>query len=157
MIGAGMRVSEFDTRMSVAVEKFFQQATIIPNIQQLQKEMNKLFSTSNSALFERLFIDNEVSEQNPAIDIPPLNFLLCQTHIACYAELLRNTTLVAEKGISDHIPAWKEWIKKYFDLIVQPDSEVRKSFYYAFSLKGALFENGKIPKKLKRRGFKTTE
>ena len=67
-----------------------------------------------------------MSDKNPAIDIPPLNFLLCQNHIACYNELLRNTTRVADGGISDHMPAWREWIKKYFEILMKNDSEVKK-------------------------------
>lgn len=40
---------------------------------------------------------------------------------------------------------------------MQSDSEVKKAFYYAFSLTGNLFENGKISKRFKRRSVKSTE
>lgn len=84
------------------------------------------------------------------LDVPALNFFLCQNHILGYEEIVskifRNP---------DHTSTWVAWIDKYFDVLIKKDSQARKVFYYVFGLEGNLFENGIIPNRLKRKKEKT--
>lgn len=79
------------------------------------------------------------------LDVPALNFFLCQNHILGYEEIIskifRNP---------DHTLTWAAWIDRYFDVLMKHDSQARKVFYYVFGLEGSLFENGVIPNRLKR-------
>lgn len=84
------------------------------------------------------------------LDVPALNFFLCQNHILGYEEIVskifRNP---------DHTATWVAWINIYFNILMQHDSQARKVFYYVFGLEGNLFENGLIPNRLRRKKEKT--
>lgn len=84
----------YEERMRKAVDAFYTHARFVPNRIAFQMAIRQLFKNPDLP-FERMFIDSEESDDNPGIDIPPLNFLLCQNHLSCYAEILRNTTLIA--------------------------------------------------------------
>lgn len=96
-------------------------------------------------MYEKL-LTPEVLKELHNHDADALSFLLCQTQLNSYDDFLSTLT-----SSPDFFPAWCRWIERFYDQIIDRNSQVHKVFCHAFHIKGPIFVDGKIPKKLQRK------
>lgn len=90
---------------------------------------NVRFWSSTDLPLVKLFIDNKPTQENPSLDIPYLDRLLCHANAHLFPELLEGFT----HNESKHIPAWKVWIEKKGTLLFD-ETETNRVFCKVFGI-----------------------
>lgn len=99
--------------------------------------------------FEILFIYNDCHGARPETYVPQLNFLLCQTQMFAYKDIVTYSTSETAYAI---LPVWCHWIGRYFPELMSHDSMQRTLFDFAFQLDGSpLMKDGKVSSRHKRK------
>jgi hypothetical protein len=145
-IGFGSMVDGYVAKMRLSSGTYLSAATIFPSRAQFVEKLESLLFTENCPP-EMILIREWVKPIEPARRVPALTAILCQWNNAFYSTMIRDTT--REWKIGD-LPVWCEWIKKYYDQIINKDSQIHRAFCYAFDIQGPIFVEGKIPENLRR-------